>query len=315
MSTDASSSKLKQIRIDEIRPNPDNPRIHFRQKEMNELLESIAIHGVQVPVSVYEERGSYVLIDGERRWRCCKKLNLVSIPALIQEKPDKLTNLLLMFNIHALREQWDLLTVALKLGLVIELLEKKLRRRPTESEVSRQTGLTRGVIRRCRLLLNLPVEFQGLLQDELRKPKREQKLTEDFFIEMERSLTTVERAMPDVMPDRNRVRRVLIGKFRADVIDNRTHFRDVAKIARASKVHASEERARTALGKLFQKNSYSIAQAYEYSVSGAYSERDILQRLTALLERLRGLRDSDIDAEVRAKLVELVKLAQRLINA
>ncbi len=96
MSTDASSSKLKQIRIEQIRPNPDNPRIHFRQKEMNELLESIAIHGVQVPVSVYEDRGSFVLIDGERRWRCCRKLNLVSIPALIQEKPDKLTNLLLM---------------------------------------------------------------------------------------------------------------------------------------------------------------------------------------------------------------------------
>ncbi len=121
--------------------------------------------------------------------------------------------------------------------------------------------------------------------------------------------------MPEVIPDRDKVRRILIAKFRSDVIDNRTHFRDVAKIARAGRVNASEERARRALSKLFQKNSYSIAQAYEHSVSGAYSERDILQRLTGLLERLKSIQESELDDEVRAKLVELIRFAQRLIKA
>src|SRR5438477_11846609 len=104
MRIDAANAELRSIRVDQIDRNKDNPRIHFRQKEMDELMESIAIHGVQVPISVHREKDRFSLIDGERRWRCAIKLNLKTIPALIQDKPDRLTNLLLMFNIHSLRE-------------------------------------------------------------------------------------------------------------------------------------------------------------------------------------------------------------------
>ena len=48
---------------------------------------------------------------------------------------------LLMFNIHALREQWDLLTVALKLPKIIDLLTKEAGKAPTEREISEKTGL------------------------------------------------------------------------------------------------------------------------------------------------------------------------------
>jgi len=62
--------KLQQILVDNIDRNPENPRIFFRQQELDELTESIRRHGVQVPIAVYKEAGRYVLIDGERRWRC-----------------------------------------------------------------------------------------------------------------------------------------------------------------------------------------------------------------------------------------------------
>jgi ParB/RepB/Spo0J family partition protein len=311
---DAANAKLEQINIDLIDPNPDNPRIHFRQKEMDELMESIAIHGIQVPVTLYREKGRFVLIDGERRWRSALKLNLKTLPALVQQKPTKLLNLLLMFNIHALREQWDLLTIATKLAVVIELLEKNEKRRPTEAELSRHTGLARGVIRRCRYLLGLPNEFQEQLHKELKKPKREQRLTEDFFIEMERALTTVQRAMPDVIDDKNRVRRVLIRKFKTEVIPNRIHFRQVAKIGRASVVNGDVDAARVALKRLFSKNSYSIEDAYQGTVASAYSEKEIVTRLDALVERLRQLESSRLDAKLRRKLTNLVKVARALLE-
>lgn len=316
MTTSAADAQLENIRVGLIDPNPDNPRIHFRQKEMDELMESIALHGVQVPVSVYRAGKRFVLIDGERRWRCAIKLNLPTLPALVQEKPDKLTNLLLMFNIHALREQWDLLTIATKLALIIGMLEAKKQARPTESEISRETGLSRAVIRRCRYLLNLPSEFQEQLQRELQKPKQHQRLTEDFFIEMERALTTVERAMPDVIKDRSEVRRVLIEKFEKDVIDNRTHFRQVAKIARAANVEASTAKAETALRRLFEPNDFSILEAYEATVAEAYSEREIASRIDGLIERLSGLdlAATEIDADVREKLRRLIKIARRVLG-
>src|ERR1700722_15005958 len=99
------SPRLKQIAPSLIDKNPENPRVIFRQEEMEQLLASIDRHGVQVPIVVYKDNNRYVLIDGERRWRCASKLNLKTIPALVQKKPGELENLLMMYNILSLREQ------------------------------------------------------------------------------------------------------------------------------------------------------------------------------------------------------------------
>lgn len=311
---DAANSELRQIPVDRIKTNPENPRIIFRQEELDELLDSINRWGVQVPITVYKKGKSYVLIDGERRWRCSLKLNRKTIPALVQSEPDRLTNILLMFNIHALREQWDLLTIALKLKDIISLLGDELKKTPSELSISAATGLKRGVIRRCRYLLNLPAKYHAMILKELSKPKRQQKFTEDFFIEMEKALRTVERAMPEVIPKKDEVRQVLIKKFRDKVIDNRVHFRDVARIARAENVDADPGKARRVLRRLFARNTYSIRQAFDDSVAEAYSERDILTKLNALIEGLRSFEPDDIDQEVRQTLRELVDIAQQILE-
>lgn len=306
MQSNTAPSELKEIRVDQIDRNPENPRIVFRPGELETLMESIRRYGVQVPISVFKEGRRYVLIDGERRWRCSVKLNRSLIPALIQEKPTALTNLLLMFNIHALREQWDLLTIALKLPRVIELLTKS-GRPPTERELSEETGLRRGLLRRCRLLMELPPKYREDLLDELNKPKSQQKLTEDFFIEMERALTTVNRALPTVIQDKNRVRDVLISKYKAGIIKNITDFRSLAKIARAEKVSADAKTATAVIREVFHKNEYSIEQAYNDSVSEAYSERDLIARIEGLVEKLEELVPSSIDSALRSALEQLYK--------
>jgi len=314
MLVETAQSELKDISVDRIDRNPDNPRAIFRPAELDDLLLSITQYGVQVPISVYREGRRYVLIDGERRWRCCLKLNKRTIPAVVQDKPDPLTNLLLMFNIHALREQWDLLTIALKLPKIIDLLEQKNGSPPTERELSEHTGLRRGVIRRCRLLINLPDEYKQEILKELKKPKPDQLLTEDFFIEMERALKTVENAMPNVIPRKDDVRQVLIQKFKDRVIDNRVHFRQMAKIARADNVEADRAAAQRALRRLFKENEYSIETAYQDSVSVAYSERDLLTRVNSLVEQLEDYDVEALDDEVRRALRKLVRKAKVLLE-
>jgi ParB family transcriptional regulator, chromosome partitioning protein len=310
----AEESELRDLPVSQIDRNPENPRLVFRSGEMEELLESIRRYGVQVPVSVYREGKRYVLIDGERRWYCCQKLGKDRIPALVQNKPTALTNLLLMFNIHALREQWDLLTIAMKLPRVTSLLEKNLTRKATEREIANYTGLKRSVIRRSRLLAELPDTYKDEMLEELKKPKAEQKLTEDLFIEMERALKTVERALPDVIDDKDRVRRVLISKYEAGVIPNRVHFRNVAKIARAEHVSVSTRVATHALKKLFTKNSYSIDDAFQHSVSTAYSERDIRTNTKALLLQLDSLTPENIGPEVRQMLESLYRRLREVLR-
>ncbi len=315
---DAANSDLQQIPVDLIDKNPDNPRILFRQGELEQLLESIRLYGVQVPVSVFRQGKRFVLIDGERRWKCALKLNNKTIPALIQDRPTPIANLLLMFNIHALREQWDLLTIAMKLPTLISLLTKELGGSPTEGELSRQAGVSRSVIRRSKLLIDLPQKYKDQILNELNKPKAQQKLTEDLFIEMERSLRTVERYLPDVITDKDHVRDILISKYREGVISNITQLRKIPKIARAETVEGDEEQAQIVLRKLFKSNDYSVDNAFEESVSDAYLERDIVTlaaRIDKLLDQIELLEPQEIDEDIRSTLGRLVRHAQKILEA
>ncbi|MDR6841025.1 ParB/RepB/Spo0J family partition protein [Pseudoxanthomonas sacheonensis] len=311
-----ATALLKEIDVDLIDRNPENPRVVFRPGEMSQLMDSIRRLGVQVPISVYKEGGRFVLIDGERRWRSSIKLNKKTIPAIIQEKPSSLQNLLLMFNIHALREQWDLLTIALKLPRVISLLREGLGRAPNEKDISGETGLSLGVIRRCKLLIDLPDRHKQIILRELRKPKSQQKLTEDFYIEMERALKTVERAMPDVFPKggKETVRNILIKKYSDGVITNLIHFRQIGKIARAKNVDADEEDARIALTKLFTEPSYSIEQAYGDSVSNAYIERDLATRANGLADYLSQVESDTIDDDALKALEHLFETLHEFLE-
>jgi ParB family transcriptional regulator, chromosome partitioning protein len=161
------------------------------------------------------------------------------------------------------------------------------------------------LIRRCKLLIALPARYKSEILDELNKPKAQQKITEDLFIEMERALTTVERAMPEVIPNREAVRKVLLNKYKGDVITNRVHFRSIAKIARAERVGFDKKIAAKELNRLFQPNKYSIEQAYLNSVGEAYKERDIGTRIDGLLTLLEGVEAQELDDEVTQKLEEL----------
>src|SRR5712691_8007995 len=151
-----ASATLQEISPDRIRKNPDNPRLVFREDEMNELLESIKEVGIKVPVSLFQDGHHYVLIDGERRWRCSKRLNLPSMPAIVQPKPTRLENLLMMFNIHNVRVDWDPMPMALKLGEIRRMLEKE-GKDTSPKALAAITGVRLPSVRRALELLDLPM--------------------------------------------------------------------------------------------------------------------------------------------------------------
>lgn len=298
---------LRLVPVTQVDPNPENPRIVFRPEEMDALLISVQRIGIQVPVSLYRDKGRFVLIDGERRWRVAKKLNLRTIPAIVQEKPTPLQNLLMMFNIHALREQWDTFTIAHKLTRVIALLESELERAPTETEISEHTGLSRGTIRRCKLLIELPERFKDILLGELNKPKSKQKFTEDFFIEMEQSLKTVRRNYPEFTEGLDDIRDGLIKKFGNEVIKSVTDFRMLAKIATASKnLEYPVERAKQAIGSIFFDPKSGIEEVFNSTVATMYDERRLVSYLNNLVFYLSNLKEEEKkDEELRKVLIEV----------
>lgn len=309
--------QLRDLSPERIRRNPENPRLFFRPEEMDTLMASIRRFGIQVPITVYEEGDEYVLIDGERRWRCSLKLNLKRIPALVQPKPSELNNLLLMFNIHALREQWDYLTIANKLPSVIQLFaEDNYGKQPNEQELSEITGLTRGQIRRCRLLFDLPANYRKQLEEELSLPKHLQRLSEDFFIEMERALKTVQKRVPSAVPNLNQARDALISKFRDGIINNITDFRKLSKIATSiSNVGVKENKARKAINDIFDTGkSVSIHDVWTQQFEMRYDERKIKLSIDSVYEFLDATLESDDNVSIGDDLITQLSKLKDIID-
>lgn len=86
---DEKVSDLRYLPINEIEPNPEQPRRHFDDEALTELSLSIGEHGVLQPIVVTMRGGSYQIIASERRWRGAKQAGLKKIPALIRSVTDQ----------------------------------------------------------------------------------------------------------------------------------------------------------------------------------------------------------------------------------
>lgn len=81
---DEQISELRQIKIDQITADPEQPRRRFDENALRELTNSITEHGVLQPIVVVSNGGQYTIVAGERRWRAAKAAKLEKIPALVR---------------------------------------------------------------------------------------------------------------------------------------------------------------------------------------------------------------------------------------
>jgi ParB family chromosome partitioning protein len=86
---DEKMSELRNIRLDQIEADPDQPRRVFDEIALDELAISIAEHGVVQPIVVTPYGGHYRIVAGERRWRAATKAGLEKIPALVRTLSDQ----------------------------------------------------------------------------------------------------------------------------------------------------------------------------------------------------------------------------------
>ncbi|MCL0063579.1 ParB/RepB/Spo0J family partition protein, partial [Peptococcaceae bacterium] len=84
MDSKNKEQKVQEILLDDIEPNPNQPRIEIDQEKLKELVNSIKKHGVIQPIIVCRLPDSkYRIIAGERRFRACKLAGMKTIPAII----------------------------------------------------------------------------------------------------------------------------------------------------------------------------------------------------------------------------------------
>jgi ParB family chromosome partitioning protein len=84
----ARAEGVREIEIGRIRPNPEQPRIQFKEEAIEELADSIAERGVLQPILLRPHGEGFEIVAGERRWRAAQRARLHTIPAIVREIDD-----------------------------------------------------------------------------------------------------------------------------------------------------------------------------------------------------------------------------------
>jgi ParB family transcriptional regulator, chromosome partitioning protein len=146
-------NKLLDLPVENIYPNPFQPRKNFRIEKIRELAESMRTSGIIQPVVVYKKEGRYYLVVGERRWRAAQTLKWEKIPAIVREIPEEnIASDSLIENIQ--REELN----AIEIAEGIEALGKSSGY--NQQMVADKLGMGRTTVTNFLRLLKLPKSVQ-----------------------------------------------------------------------------------------------------------------------------------------------------------
>ena len=148
------TSDILRIPVDQIEPNPYQPRKNFDQEALEELSASIKALGLIQPITVRRDgTGKYQIISGERRFRACQLAGMNMIPAYIRDTNDRgMLEMAIVENIQ--REELDPIEVAMSYQRLID--ECSL----TQEEMAARLGKKRATVANQLRLLKLPAKIQ-----------------------------------------------------------------------------------------------------------------------------------------------------------
>ena len=157
--TPRARAGFAEIPVEQLHPNPHQPRHRFDERALEELSESIRRHGVLQPLLVSEDGPDrYLLIIGERRWRAAKMAGLATIPATIRERltDNEQLEMALVENLQRrdltpLEEARAFDHLRTSLGLL-------------QAEIAERVAMDRSTVANSLRLLKLPTEVQELVE-------------------------------------------------------------------------------------------------------------------------------------------------------
>ena len=147
---------IVEVDINQIVPNPHQPRLYFNEEKLEELSNSIKEHGIIQPLIVTQSGSKFELIAGERRFEASKRAGLQKIPVIVREAGEK-EKLEIAITENVQRHDLDPVEEAKAYQKLMNDFEM------SQDEVALKVGKSRSVIANKIRLLNLPVEIQKAL--------------------------------------------------------------------------------------------------------------------------------------------------------
>lgn len=184
---DKKDSELKELKIEDIVRDEDQPRRDFSEEAINALAASIKEHGVLQPIVVTKEEGKYKIVAGERRWRASKIAGLTKIPAIIRTL-DSQNRLELSIIENAQREDLN----AIELATAYAKLKTQFNL--TAEDIAAKVGKSEQTIQNTLRLLNLPEDVKKIMVKE--------KLTEGVMRPLvSRDEKTIKKVLPKIIEE------------------------------------------------------------------------------------------------------------------
>lgn len=150
---------VEEIQLSELRPNPYQPRHEFDEVALNELSESIKLHGVLQPIVVRKSIKGYDIVVGERRYRASKLAGKVKIPAIVKQLTDtQMMELAVIENLQ--REDLNPLEEAKSYQFLMDKLNL------TQAETADRLGKSRPYIANMLRLMNLPQAVKTMIDEK-----------------------------------------------------------------------------------------------------------------------------------------------------
>lgn len=155
---DTDEETVVSIALDKIAANPFQPRKTFDEKAIQELTDSIKLHGVLQPVILREKKDGYEIVVGERRCRASAKAGLSEIPAVVRKMDDReMMELSVIENLQ--REDLSPLEEAESYNFLMKNLKL------TQSKLAERVGKSRPYVANFIRLLSLPEEVQDFIRE------------------------------------------------------------------------------------------------------------------------------------------------------
>ncbi len=153
-----ATESILNIKLNDIDPNPNQPRKDFDRDGIEELAVSIKNHGVIQPIIVRKTGKRYMIIAGERRWRAAKLAGLTHIPAIVRDLDERQMYMItLVENIQ--REDLDPIEEAKGIKKLMDEYDL------TQEEIANEVGKSRSAIANTMRLLKLPNWVQNLIKE------------------------------------------------------------------------------------------------------------------------------------------------------
>ena len=152
------STRVLFLPVSSILPNPNQPRRHFSEAELEELASSIRALGLLQPLTVRRREGSWELVAGERRLRAAKLAGLDEVPCLSIQADSQSTSLLALVE-NLQRRDLDFWEEALALQRLLDIFHL------SQEEVARRIGKSQSAVANKLRLLKLPPEVLSTLRD------------------------------------------------------------------------------------------------------------------------------------------------------